>query len=130
MALNRGDVIEYLSNLSPSNMEDLMDSVREQKFENVHNLEYPDWLKGHENHRVFYRDMALLMVDLGIDPEGGDEDECDSDEYMSLRHYRGRFFYDGPGVVCSQEMLSKVMAATNVPLRQDNMGYDVVVYPG
>lgn len=44
-----------------------------------------------------------------------------------MRHYRGRFFWEGPAVVVDniQEVLSK----TKVPCQWDNMAMSWIVYP-
>lgn len=53
----------------------------------------------------------------------------DSD-YSDIRAYKGRFFYDGIGVVVSSSEMNEVMALTNgIPISIDNMGLDVIIYP-
>ena len=42
-------------------------------------------------------------------------------------HYRGRFFYEGPGVDVDQ--LQEAMQHTQVPVQWDSLGLGFVVYP-
>lgn len=47
---------------------------------------------------------------------------------LEVKHYRGRFFYDGPSVVV--DSYEEVARLTSVKLQWDSMGRDaVVVYP-
>jgi hypothetical protein len=46
---------------------------------------------------------------------------------LEVRHYRGRFFWEGPAVVVSD--LQEARGATEVACQWDNMGLDWIVYP-
>ena len=46
---------------------------------------------------------------------------------LSVRHYEGRFFWKGPGVIVSD--ISDVLQNTKVKCQWDNMGRDFIVYP-
>lgn len=53
--------------------------------------------------------------------------DCCNVGLEDVRNYRGRCFYEGPGVVVSD--ISKVAKITKVPIQWDNMGLDYIVYP-
>lgn len=42
--------------------------------------------------------------------------------------YKGRFFYDGPAVICRPNQRQEVYRSTDVRLQSDNMGLDYVLY--
>lgn len=46
---------------------------------------------------------------------------------FNVRHYRGRYFYEGPAVTVHD--IQDVIRATTVEVQCDNMGLDYVVYP-
>ncbi len=46
---------------------------------------------------------------------------------LEVRHYRGRYFYEGPAVTTSD--IQDVIRATKVKVQWDNMGLDWIVYP-
>jgi hypothetical protein len=46
---------------------------------------------------------------------------------LEVRHYRGRFFWQGPAVVVSDR--DQAISATDVACRWDQMGLDWIVYP-
>lgn len=49
---------------------------------------------------------------------------------FEVKPYRGRNFYNGPGVtVESWDEVSKVIRATTVDIQTDNMGKGFIVYP-
>ncbi len=49
------------------------------------------------------------------------------DAGFDVFHYHGRFFWEGPAVVCGD--LQEVIRATEIPLQWDSMGFDYVIYP-
>lgn len=48
---------------------------------------------------------------------------------LSVRHYRGRWFWTGPAVEVERWQRDDVARATSVALQQDDMGLGIVVYP-
>lgn len=49
---------------------------------------------------------------------------------FEVRHYKGRFFYDGPAVaVDNDDQYHDLVRATNVRLQCDNLGMGKIVYP-
>jgi hypothetical protein len=53
-----------------------------------------------------------------------------TDAGYKVRPYRGRFFYDGPAIICPREEFEIVQDLTKVSLCHDDMGKtDIVVYP-
>lgn len=46
---------------------------------------------------------------------------------LEVRHYRGRFFWEGPAV--EVDSLQDAMQATKVRVQYDNMGLGFIVYP-
>lgn len=51
------------------------------------------------------------------------------DSEFELREYRGRFWYDGPAVVCGTGELSEALVIAGVKCDRDNMGLDMIIYP-
>lgn len=47
----------------------------------------------------------------------------------SLRHYKGRFYWEGPAVSVSRSDLQKAYGATTVKCQEDSMGLGVIIYP-
>ncbi len=52
--------------------------------------------------------------------------DCEGNGF-EVRHYRGRFFYEGPAVVAHD--IQDVVRATTVKVIWDNMGLDYIIYP-
>lgn len=50
------------------------------------------------------------------------EDAC-----LDVEHYRGRFFWQGPAVICDD--IQDVLSNTKVKCQWDQMGLGYVVYP-
>ncbi|MGO9484100.1 MAG: hypothetical protein ACLPX9_05905 [Rhodomicrobium sp.] len=48
---------------------------------------------------------------------------------FKVRHYKGRFSWQGPAVVAGRDRLMEVQKATSVVLQMDNMARDLVIYP-
>jgi hypothetical protein len=48
---------------------------------------------------------------------------------LKVRHYEGRFQWQGPAVVVPKDRVGEVLRATSVELQTDNMGLGMVVYP-
>ena len=46
---------------------------------------------------------------------------------LTIRHYRGRFFWEGPSV--HVDNLQEALSETKVPCQWDNLGLGYVVYP-
>jgi hypothetical protein len=46
---------------------------------------------------------------------------------LKVRHYRGRFFYQGPAVVVPE--VQNALSKTQVQCTWDNMGKEYIVYP-
>lgn len=46
---------------------------------------------------------------------------------LEIRHYRGRFFWEGPAV--EVDNIQDAMQATKVRVQYDNMGLGFIVYP-
>lgn len=46
---------------------------------------------------------------------------------LRVRHYNGRFFWEGPAVRCDD--LQEVLSETKVPCQWDQMGKGYIVYP-
>ncbi len=52
--------------------------------------------------------------------------DCEG-EGLEVRHYRGRFFYEGPAV--STKDIQDVIRATTVRVQWDQLGLGYIVYP-
>lgn len=46
---------------------------------------------------------------------------------LRMRHYRGRYFWEGPAV--STDSLQEVLSATKVKCQWDSLGLGYIVYP-
>jgi hypothetical protein len=46
---------------------------------------------------------------------------------LEVRHYNGRFFFEGPAVACDN--LQDVLSNTKVKCQWDNLGLGYIVYP-
>ena len=59
-------------------------------------------------------------------------EDCEA-EGMEVEDYRGRFYYEGPAVITSEDgwpTLQDVIRATSVKVQWDSMGRDdYIVYP-
>jgi hypothetical protein len=143
--ITRSDVISYLADLNPDEVLIILNAARPDELDvsegeshiwnsyiSVHDMtkediflenndgdntdsdlvDLPEWLNQAKPHHVqFYKDMV----------NAGFEDD--------VRHYRGRFYYDGPGVTVSHYNMDDVIRSTKVSLQRDNMGLDMILYP-
>jgi len=48
-------------------------------------------------------------------------------EGLEVKHYKGRYFWEGPAVSCND--LQDVMSATKVKVQWDQLGKGYIVYP-
>lgn len=48
----------------------------------------------------------------------------------TVESYQGRYFYDGPAVICERDEFQDVLRATTVKVIWDSMGLGFVIYPG
>ena len=140
MSITREEVIEFLSRSTPTEMLDIIEQAQPSDIDvNINGIvvwnsgindderdteskagacddfcESPTWLNvDNSKHVQFYKDM----INAGFEED-------------TIHHYRGRFYYDGPGIYVPHSEIQEVFRATKVRLTQDSMGLDVVLYPG
>lgn len=108
------DSISYEGDeLRLAEVKEVLDNVLEET-----EVEWPEDLPKYEGkYKKFVEDILRAQEDGEFDAE------------IELMHYRGRFHYEGPAVVCSNVELQTIYACTDVPLQKDNMAFDWVVYP-
>ena len=133
--INRDDVINFLADLSAEEILEILKEIRDHQIEvnsygyytwhsgvmevfssdtmtdeDIEEEELPEWLNASKGHHVtFYRQMT--------------------DKGYEVYHYRGRGFYDGPGVNVNRHEVDTAIRACKVRLQRDNMGLDMVIYP-
>lgn len=53
-----------------------------------------------------------------------------SDAGFEVKHYNGRFYWEGPAVsAADHHELADIIASTSVKLQWDNLGLGYIVYP-
>ncbi len=67
-----------------------------------------------DDHTYFEPDHIQFISDM-------------QDAGMEVRHYRGRFYWEGPAASCDE--VQEVMSNTKVPCQQDSLGLGFIVYP-
>ncbi len=112
VVINEEGVFVWNSGIYSKDLDEEEEEEEEEECNNDSSMELPEWLnKNKPTHVQFYKDMV----------EAGYED--------LIRHYRGRFYYDGPGITVSHHEIHDIHRATKVRLQQDSMGLDYILYP-
>lgn len=56
--------------------------------------------------------------------------EIEAETNFEIKHYKGRWFYEGPAIFVEDNDFQAVVRATTMPLQSDEMGKTgLVVYP-